>query len=58
MLPGDTLHFHIRKIRSRGRVWRFFGEARVDGQVVAEAEISAMLADSSEARALAAQSNG
>jgi 3-hydroxyacyl-[acyl-carrier-protein] dehydratase len=54
VLPGDQLHFHVRKIRSRGRVWRFFGEARVDGQVVAEAEISAMLANSAEARALAA----
>lgn len=58
VLPGDQLHYHIKKIRSRGRVWRFFGEARVDGQVVAEAEISAMLADSAEARALAAQKNG
>ncbi len=58
VLPGDQLHYHIRKIRSRGRVWRFFGEARVDGSVVAEAEISAMLADSNEARALAAQANG
>ncbi|MDO9382859.1 MAG: 3-hydroxyacyl-ACP dehydratase FabZ [Hyphomicrobiaceae bacterium] len=58
VLPGDQLHYHIRKIRSRGRVWRFFGEARVDGAVVAEAEISAMLADSNEARALAAQANG
>jgi 3-hydroxyacyl-[acyl-carrier-protein] dehydratase len=58
VLPGDQLHYHIRKIRSRGRVWRFFGEARVDGSVVAEAEISAMLADTNEARALAAQANG
>lgn len=58
VVPGDTLHYHVRKIRSRGRVWRFFGEARVDGQTVAEAEISAMLADTAEARALAAQKNG
>jgi 3-hydroxyacyl-[acyl-carrier-protein] dehydratase len=57
VLPGDQLHYHLKKIRSRGRVWRYFGEARVDGQVVAEAEISAMLADSAEARALAAQKN-
>ena len=33
------------KIRSRGRAWRFYGEAKVDGQVVAEAEISAMIVD-------------
>lgn len=54
VLPGDQLHYHVRKIRNRGRVWRFYGEARVDGAVVAEAEISAMLADTAEARAFAA----
>lgn len=58
VLPGDQLHFHVRKIRARGRVWRFFAEARVDGAVVAEAEISAMLTDTDEARALAVDKNG
>ena len=53
VVPGDQLHYHVRKIRNRGRVWRFDGVARVDGQVVAEAVISAMLADSAEARAFA-----
>jgi len=53
--PGDQLHYHVRKVRNRGRVWKFFGEAKVDGQVAAEAEISAMLADSAEARAFASQ---
>lgn len=56
VLPGDQLHYHVRKIRNRGRVWRFYGEARVDGAVVAEAEISAMLADTAEARAFASSS--
>ena len=42
----------------RGRVWRFAGEAKVNGSVVAEAEISAMLADSREARAFATNKNG
>ncbi len=55
VLPGDQLHYHVRKIRNRGRVWRFAGEARVSGQVVAEAEISAMLADTAEARAFASK---
>ena len=55
VLPGDQLHYHVRKIRNRGRVWRFSGEAKVDGNVVAEAEISAMLADTAEARAFASQ---
>jgi 3-hydroxyacyl-[acyl-carrier-protein] dehydratase len=45
VLPGDQLHYHVRKIRSRGRAWRFFGEAKVNGAVVAEAEISAMIVD-------------
>ena len=58
VLPGDQLHYHVRKIRNRGRVWRFFGEAKVDGQTVAEAEISAMLADTAEARAFGARNNG
>lgn len=57
VVPGDQLHYHVRKIRNRGRVWRFSGEAKVDDHVVAEAEISAMLADTAEARAFAA-SNG
>ena len=47
VVPGDQLHYHVRKVRNRGRVWRFKGEAKVDGKIVAEAEISAMLADSS-----------
>jgi 3-hydroxyacyl-[acyl-carrier-protein] dehydratase len=45
VLPGDLLHYHVMKIRSRGRAWRFSGEAKVNGQVVAEAEISAMIID-------------
>lgn len=53
--PGDTLRYHVRKIRSRGRTWRFFGEAKVDGLVVAEAEISAMIVDSEETQAIAKQ---
>ena len=58
VLPGDQLHYHVRKIRNRGRVWRFYGEAKVEGHTVAEAEISAMLADTAEARAFAAGKNG
>ncbi len=45
VLPGDQLHYHVKKIRSRGRAWRFYGEAKVNGQLVAEAEISAMILD-------------
>ena len=55
VVPGDQLHYHVKKIRNRGRVWRFFGEAKVNGHVAAEAEVSAMLADTSEARAFASK---
>lgn len=58
VLPGDQIHYHVKKIRNRGRVWRFFGEAKVDGKTVAEAEVSAMLADSADARAFAAGKHG
>lgn len=45
VLPGDQLHFHVTKIRGRGRAWRYFAEAKVDGKVVTEAEVSAMVVD-------------
>lgn len=48
VVPGDTIYYHMRKVRSRGRVWRFQGEAKVDGKLVAEAELSAMIAESAE----------
>jgi 3-hydroxyacyl-[acyl-carrier-protein] dehydratase len=51
--PGDTLRYHVRKLRSRGRTWRFFGEAKVDGQVVAEAEVSAMIVDTPDTQEIA-----
>jgi 3-hydroxyacyl-[acyl-carrier-protein] dehydratase len=51
VLPGDQLHYHVKKIRSRGRAWRFYGEAKVNGQVVAEAEVSAMILDREDAKA-------
>jgi 3-hydroxyacyl-[acyl-carrier-protein] dehydratase len=53
VLPGDQLHYHVRKIRSRGRAWRFYGEAKVNGQVVAEAEVSAMIIDPDDPRVAA-----
>jgi 3-hydroxyacyl-[acyl-carrier-protein] dehydratase len=45
VMPGDTVHFPVKKIRNRGPVWRFACEARVGGALVAEAEVSAMIVD-------------
>ena len=43
VVPGDQLHLHVTKDRQHGRVWRFSGEARVDGTKVAEATFTAMV---------------
>ena len=45
VIPGDTVEYHVRKIRRRANIWRFAAEALVDGAKVAEAEVSAMLVD-------------
>lgn len=45
VVPGDRLELHVTKDRSRGNVWKFKGEARVDGQKVADAIFSAMIVD-------------
>lgn len=44
VLPGDTVYYHVRKIRNRTNVWKFSAEALVDGTKVAEATISALIA--------------
>ena len=41
--PGDQLKLHVTQTRKRSRVYRFQGEAKVDGVLVAEAEFSAMI---------------
>ncbi|MEE9544662.1 MAG: 3-hydroxyacyl-ACP dehydratase FabZ [Rhodospirillales bacterium] len=43
--PGDTLHVCVEKIRQRGSVWKFKGEAKVDGILMAEAIFAAMIVD-------------
>ena len=43
--PGDTVKIHVEKQRRRGNVWKFYGEARVDGSLMAEATYSAMIVD-------------
>jgi 3-hydroxyacyl-[acyl-carrier-protein] dehydratase len=45
VVPGDRLELHCEMVRAKGTVLRVKGEAKVDGQVVAEGEFMAMLAD-------------
>jgi 3-hydroxyacyl-[acyl-carrier-protein] dehydratase len=43
--PGDTLRVHVQKLQNRRNVWKFRGEARVDGTLMAEATFAAMIVD-------------
>jgi 3-hydroxyacyl-[acyl-carrier-protein] dehydratase len=45
VVPGDQLRVHVVKERKRGNIWKFNAEAKVDGKVVAEATIAAMILD-------------
>ncbi len=47
VVPGDQLRFEIEVIRQRGSIYRFQGKAFVEGKLVAESEITAMLNKSS-----------
>ncbi len=47
--PGDTVHFHVKLLQKRPPVWKYAAEAKVDGKLVAEAEIGAMLIDGKKA---------
>ena len=44
VVPGDTIEYHMTKIARKKNMWWFRGEAKVGGQVVAEANVGAMLA--------------
>ncbi|MEL6127919.1 MAG: 3-hydroxyacyl-[acyl-carrier-protein] dehydratase FabZ, partial [Pseudomonadota bacterium] len=42
--PGDVLELHVKVLRGRGKVWKFEGQAMVDGELATECEFSAMIA--------------
>ncbi len=44
VVPGDQIRILVRTAQRRPPVWKFSGEATVEGKRVAEAEFSAMLA--------------
>jgi 3-hydroxyacyl-[acyl-carrier-protein] dehydratase len=45
VVPGDVLELHIKTIQNRGNVWKFHGDAMVEGKKVAEANFAAMIVD-------------
>lgn len=48
VVPGDQLRITVDVERSRGAVWKFKGQAHVDGNLHAEAIFSAMIVDRTE----------
>jgi 3-hydroxyacyl-[acyl-carrier-protein] dehydratase len=43
--PGDRLDYELEVIKHKGSIWVLSGKALVDGKVVAEAELKAMVVD-------------
>lgn len=39
VVPGDQIHFHVKFVKERRGIWKFTGEAFVDGKLAASAEI-------------------
>jgi 3-hydroxyacyl-[acyl-carrier-protein] dehydratase len=50
VVPGDVLELHVKILRGRGKVWKFWGEGVVRGEIVAEAEYSAMIITGNDRR--------
>ncbi len=47
VIPGDVVELHVEKVRARGSVWKFKGEAMVGGVLKAESVFSAMIVEQS-----------
>jgi 3-hydroxyacyl-[acyl-carrier-protein] dehydratase len=45
VVPGDTVEYHMTKTNRRKLMWWFRGEAKVAGELVAEAEVGAVIAE-------------
>jgi 3-hydroxyacyl-[acyl-carrier-protein] dehydratase len=39
VVPGDTMHLHVEFLKERRGMWKFHGEAKVDGKVVCSADL-------------------
>jgi len=45
VIPGDQLMIHVEVLNNRGDFWKMHGEARVNGEVVAEANLMCKMID-------------
>ena len=43
VVPGDVLEMHVVVKRGGGKIWKFHGEATVDGELAAKADFTAMM---------------
>ena len=43
VIPGDQLNLSVKKIKNRGKVWKFQCKVYVENELVSEAVISAMI---------------
>jgi 3-hydroxyacyl-[acyl-carrier-protein] dehydratase len=44
-VPGDRLEYHVRKSANRRNMWWFRAEAKVGSELIAEAEVGAVIAE-------------
>ena len=51
VVPGDRVEYHMTRTNRRRNIWWYKGVAKVDGQTVCEAEISAMMVAKEDPRA-------
>ncbi len=54
VVPGDVLSLEVTPLRKGGAIWKLRGEAKVDGALVAEAELLASIQPRAAADATAA----
>ena len=45
VIPGDTVEYHMTLHKRRRNMWWYRGEAKVEGELVAEAMLSAMMGE-------------
>jgi 3-hydroxyacyl-[acyl-carrier-protein] dehydratase len=45
VIPGDILEYHVSKMAKRRNMWWYRGEAKVGGELAAEAELGAMIVE-------------
>ena len=45
VVPGDQVRYHMTRIAKRRNMWWYSGEAKVEGALVCEGHVSAMLVD-------------